>query len=285
MPVVYFTLPLSGLLVFALVLGLGAFLTRRFKLGWSLFWIGGAVFVLSQVLHIPFNAYILPNLIPSLPEPWAFYFLGFAVGLSSGVFEEGARYLMYRFWTRNARTWKQGVLLGAGHGGVEALFIGGLILWTAVNLWALRGQDLNLILSPEQASLAQRQIASLETLAWYETLAGFVERLFVLPAHIFMSVLVLQVFRRGQMRWLFFAVLWHTLLNAVGAVYVPQTLGGNWPLATVGVFGLVSLVLLLALRSPDPAEPAPEEPEPLQPIALKRAAESDEQIEASRFNR
>jgi hypothetical protein len=171
MPVVYFTLPLSGLLVFALVLGLGAFLTRRFKLGWSLFWIGGAVFVLSQVLHIPFNAYILPNLIPSLPEPWAFYFLGFAVGLSSGVFEEGARYLMYRFWTRNARTWKQGVLLGAGHGGVEALFIGGLILWTAVNLWALRGQDLNLILSPEQASLAQRQIASLETLAWYETLA------------------------------------------------------------------------------------------------------------------
>jgi uncharacterized membrane protein YhfC len=284
MPVVYFTLPLSGLLVFALVLGLGAYLTRRFNLGWGLFWTGGVVFVLSQVLHIPFNAFILPRLLPALAEPWAFYMLGLAVGLSSGVFEEGARYLMYRFWTRQARTWKQGVLLGVGHGGVEALIVGGLILWTAINLWALEGQDLNQILTPEQIPLARQQIASLEALAWYETLAGFAERLFVLPAHIFMSVLVLQVFRRGQMRWLLFAVLWHTLLNAVSAVYVPQLLGGNWPLAAAGVFGVLSLVLLFALRSPEPVEPVPQKPEPLQPVTLKRAAESDEQIEASRFN-
>ena len=53
--ILIFTYPLAILLVLVLIIGLGVYLTRKFKLGWRLFWIGGALFILSQVLHIPFN--------------------------------------------------------------------------------------------------------------------------------------------------------------------------------------------------------------------------------------
>ena len=46
---------LNWLLMIGLPVGLGVYLTRRFRLGWRLWWIGAATFVLSQVGHIPFN--------------------------------------------------------------------------------------------------------------------------------------------------------------------------------------------------------------------------------------
>lgn len=51
----YLTHALNALLMIALPVALGIFLTRRFHLGWRLFFIGAATFILSQVGHIPFN--------------------------------------------------------------------------------------------------------------------------------------------------------------------------------------------------------------------------------------
>ena len=56
------------------------------------------------------------------------------LGLSAGVFEETARYLTYRFWAKDARSWSRGLMLGAGHGGSEAILVGAL---AAVNFVAL----------------------------------------------------------------------------------------------------------------------------------------------------
>jgi uncharacterized membrane protein YhfC len=287
--ILYLTLPLSGILTFVLALGLGYFLTRRFQLGWRLYWIGAAVFILSQVFHIPFNAYVLPalgraGLLPSPPEPWALVAQGIILGLSAGIFEEGARYLMYRFWTRQARSWSKGLLLGAGHGGIEAMIIGALILWTFINFAALNGADLQAVLPADQAALAERQLAALRAMPWYESMLGFVERLFTLPVHVALSVIVMQVFVRRQIRWLFLAIGWHTLLNAVGAVIVPQMYGIYWAEAAVGMFGLASIAIIFALRQPEPEEPASAEPEPVKRIELKNVEETDEQIESSRFH-
>lgn len=284
------TFPLSGIFIFALALGLGYFLTRRFKLSWRLYWIGAAVFVLSQVFHLPFNAFVLPalsraGLLPSPPEPWALVSQGLILGLSAGIFEEGARFLMYRYWTRTARSWSKGLLLGAGHGGIEAMLVGAVILWSALNIFTLSGADLAARLPADQGALAEQQLTAFWALPWYDTFLGFIERLFTIPVHIALSLLVLQVFLRRQIRWLFAAVAWHTLLNAVGAVVVPQLYGMYWGEAVIGLFGLLSVGIIFALRSSETVEAAPDSAEaaPLNPIVLKRVEETDDQIESSRY--
>ncbi len=55
MAILYLTYPLSAVAIVTLALGLGVWITRKFQLDWRLYWIGGAIFILSQVFHIPFN--------------------------------------------------------------------------------------------------------------------------------------------------------------------------------------------------------------------------------------
>ncbi len=132
--ILYITHALNGLLMVAMPIGLGLYLTRKLSLSWRLFWIGGTVFILSQVGHIPFNIVISllfqRGVLPAPTLEWRLPFNAIFLGLSAGLFEEGARYLMYRYWTKEARWWGQGVLLGAGHGGAEAIILGVLVILT-----------------------------------------------------------------------------------------------------------------------------------------------------------
>ena len=59
--ILLFSYPLNGLLMITLPIALGIYLTRRFQLGWRLWWIGGATFVISQVGHLPFNSSHTPR--------------------------------------------------------------------------------------------------------------------------------------------------------------------------------------------------------------------------------
>ena len=111
---------LNGLLMILLPIGLGIFLTRRWKMGWRLWFIGAGTFILSQVGHIPFNLLmsLLLNRTPlvELPPAGQLVFNAAFLGLSAGLFEELFRYGMFRWWARDARSWRTGVLTGAGHG-------------------------------------------------------------------------------------------------------------------------------------------------------------------------
>jgi uncharacterized membrane protein YhfC len=71
-------------------------------------------------------------------QRWTYNLLIIAgfLGLSAGFFEESARYVVYRWWARDARTWSQGLMLGAGHGGIESILLGFLL---AINVAALAG--------------------------------------------------------------------------------------------------------------------------------------------------
>ena len=78
MSLLFFTHLLNGLLMIAMPIGLGIFLTRRFHLGWHLWWLGAATFVLSQAGHIPFNWLITRffqlGILPAPPPSWKPYF-------------------------------------------------------------------------------------------------------------------------------------------------------------------------------------------------------------------
>jgi uncharacterized membrane protein YhfC len=193
------------------------------------------------------------------------------LGLSAGLWEELARYASFRWWARDARTWRKGVLVGAGHGGVEAIILGVLVLVTFVGMLATRDVDLSTLVAPDQIDLARQQVETYWSAPWPLTLFGALERALTIPVQIALSVLVLQTFIRRQWFWVWLAVLWHAIADA-GAVYVNAKWGVYAAEATVAACTLISLGMLFALRRPEP-EPG-ENALPESPLGPPANAES-----------
>lgn len=257
---------LNFLLMIAFAVGLGLYISRRWHTKWRLYLIGAVTFVGSQILHIPFNTLVQQQL-DTLPTDTTVFanliVVAIFLGLSAGVFEEVARYLTYRFWARDARSWRKGMMIGAGHGGIEAILVALLGLVNIILFIAIRdgAVDIATVVPPEQVELLQSQIDQTFGSPWYMTLLGAAERLFALTLHLSLSLMVLQSFLRNNRLWLLAAILWHALANALAVITV-QTWGA---LATEGVLFVVALVSLAIItrfyqdRDEDAtAEPLPE---------------------------
>ncbi len=261
----------------ALPLATAAVLVRRWQVGWKLVLAGAATFVAAQVLHLPFNAYVLNPILAGLGGDLtagpgiALAISALGLGLSAGVFEEAARWFSYRFWVRSARTWREGVVFGVGHGGLEALLVGLAAAATLIQLTALRGQDLAAIVPPDQLDLARAQVEAYWALPAWATLFALAERVSAFVIQLSLSVLVLQTFlRKGRGLWLLAAVGWHALIDAA-AVYVGVATGVHSGetralLLTEGVIALlalIGLVILFRLRPvQEQAPPPPNLPQP-----------------------
>lgn len=279
---------LNAILMVALPVTLGVVIARRTGAAWRLFGIGAVTFVASQVLHIPFNAWTLNPLLESLGvEVGAggreLIMASVALGLSAGVFEETARYIVYARWLDKARSWKDGLMLGAGHGGAEAIILGGLVLATFLQMLTLRNADLSNFVAPDQIEAAQAQVEAYWSSPWYLHLLGAVERGAALIFHLSASLLVMQAFIRRNILWYLLAIAWHTTLNAV-AVYGSQ----SWSLlATEGVIwvgALLSLGIVLALRRRE-EETAKEEAAapPLRPVPENEIEINAERLKDSQY--
>ena len=258
-PILTFTYPLGIITVLVLVIGLGVFLTRKYNLGWRFYGIGAALFILAQILHIPFNFLVTrlfrTGVLPTPPENYQLIFNAVFLGLSAGLFEELVRYAGLRWWAKDARSWAKGLLFGSGWGGIEAILFYVVVLsLNYIIFMALRTQDLSSQLSPEQLAPLQQGMNIFWSVSWYDSLLGALERIFTLPIQIALTILVLQVFTRGQSRWLWIAIAWHTLIDAVVVISV-----SNWGIyvteALVVIFGLVSIGIIFALRKPEPPDP------------------------------
>jgi uncharacterized membrane protein YhfC len=285
LPVNYFLLSLNYALMILIPIALGIFIHRRTGANWRFFLMGGATFVLSQLFHIPFNwaiqrAGLLPTDLSSLAN---LLLTALFLGLSAGVFEETARYLTYRYWAKDARSWSRGLMLGAGHGGTEAIIVGVLaaVSFAGLVMTANNETILSAIPAAEQAIITD-SLAGLLGTPWYGLLLGAAERVFAIAAHLALSIMVLQVFLRGSVRWLFLAIGYHALFNMIAVVAVTRV----GPYATEGLlaaFSLLSLYIIFKLRSP---EPLPAEPEPLPPPTVEPAnlQPTEEIIDRSRYS-
>jgi len=277
---------LNALLMIAMPLGLAIWIIRRFSLTWNLWLIGAAVFIISQVGHIPFN-YLMTFLfnrtgLVNLTPTGALVFNSIYLGLSAGLWEESCRYGMYRWWVRDVRTWRKGVLLGAGHGGAEAIALGGLALYGFIQLVGLRHADLSQLVPAPQLAQAVQQVSAYWTAPWYEALLGAAERIFAMTAQIGLSILVLQVFIRRQAFWFWIAVAFHALTDG-GSLLAEHYVGVYWTEALIGLFALISLGLILALRRPEAAPAEASQPAPLVTIGRRDETETAERLEETRF--
>jgi uncharacterized membrane protein YhfC len=160
-------------LMILLPLLLGGWIKRRYGISWTVFGIGALTFILSQVGHIPFNwatGLLTGGWGIGL---WPLPLLALAAGLSAGLFEEVARWLVLRYWLKQARGWPEALQFGAGHGGIEAILLGLLVVVNLVAMFALTTIDLAALgVPPGDAATVQAGVVQFWQTPWYHVRPG-----------------------------------------------------------------------------------------------------------------
>ena len=231
-----FTYIISIILMILLPVGLAAGLRRLSPAPWLLFGLGALTFVLSQVVHLPLNEWLaelgwLPGeAVNDLPV-WR---VALTAGLTAGLCEELARSAGYLLLSKIRPGWVNlpgSLMLGLGHGGIEAMVFGGVLTAaTASALLPLRGVDLTTLgLPAEQLTALGTQLESLTGSPW-QAFYPLMERILAISAHLTLSLMVWKAFARRNLRrdWFYIplAILYHAAIDYV-AVWATTTYAGQ----------------------------------------------------------
>jgi len=243
-------------------LALAMYVGRRLDVRWRYFWYGVAVFAAVQLFtRVPavlaIQTLIAPQLKASQGLLWGWIFV---LALTAALFEEVGRYFGYRiFMGKEEKTWPKGVMYGIGHGGLESIVLVGLLSSVAslVSVLAVQSLDITKLPAEQQTALHDQFAALAAQPAWLPLLGGY-ERLCAIAFHVAMSIVVLQAFWRGRLRWLWYAIGLHFLFDFVAvaiATGLPKLAPGLDATATAlivegwaTIFAAFSLWLIFALR-------------------------------------
>jgi uncharacterized membrane protein YhfC len=243
-------------------LALAFYVGRRLHVRWRYFWYGVVVFAVVQLFTRVPAVYVIQQLIaPQLKASPAFLWGWlFILALTAGLFEEVGRYFGYRiFMGKEEKTWSKGVMYGIGHGGLESVVLVGLLssALSLINILVIQSLDITTLPAAQQAALHDQFATLAAQPAWLPLLGGY-ERLCAIAFHIAMSIVVLQAFRRGRIRWLWYAVGLHFLFD-FGAVALATGLSklttglSSTMIALIAegwvtLFAVLSLWLIFTLR-------------------------------------
>ncbi len=234
---------LSITLMILLPVLLAAGLRRLSPTPWLLFSLGALVFALSQAVHLPLNEWLadlgwLPGETLSDLPLWR---VALTAGLTAGLCEELARTAGYLVLSKMRPGWVNlpgSLMLGLGHGGIEAMVFGGVLTAATVSaLLPLRGVDLTQLgLTSEQLSALNVQLGTLTSSPWL-ALQPLLERILAISAHVTLSLMVWKSFARHNLRrdWVYIplAVAYHAAID-YAAVWASSTYQEQ-PLAYLGV--------------------------------------------------
>jgi ABC-2 type transport system permease protein len=258
---------LSVVLMILLPVLIAALLHRRFQVPWFLFCAGTLTFIASQVVHIPLNNLLMfLHLLPKTGVSDSSITLlqsSVILGLTAGLCEESARWVGYRL-LRRYRGLEDGLMIGLGHGGVEAMIFGGVLTAATVSsLVPLIGSDLaKLNLTPDQLNALTIQLNALSGMPFLAAASPLLERLLAMLIHVTLSLMVLQAFRRRNLFYYAAAVLYHMAFDAV-AVYVSTQVSNHTQLYLFLVGMLIPGVIWLVLLWRKEAQPVKRNADPV----------------------
>ncbi len=269
-------------------LALGWWIRRRYGPGWGIFAAGALTFVLSQVVHLPLN-YALGLLGGGRGVAlWPLIPMALVAGLSAGICEEGARWVVLTFFLKRVRSWAPGLQYGAGHGGGEAIIFGSLVLINLVTMLVLPSMgQLSAMIPPETMDQIRMGASAYWATPWYMAIIGGLERVFAITLQIAMALLVVRSVAERKAIYLLAAIGIHTAVDAF-SVWSIQTLGVFPTEIGIAVMALGALWLILRLRAPmtPPDAPAPVAPDrPDGPITARPLSKEElmRRIEESKY--
>ncbi|MEA5079215.1 MAG: YhfC family glutamic-type intramembrane protease [Anaerolineaceae bacterium] len=228
-----FTNVLAIVVEIGLPVTLGILAVKRGKVSIWIIVTGVLTFIGSQVVHLPLMAGINLLFINRIvPMPFAAvlpWFNAITAGVLAGLCEETARLVGFKVLKEKAQPFNSGLALGIGHGGLESVIVGFVVLFTFIS---------NLL-----------STSALTTMTFWSApittpLAGAVERISAVSAHLFMSVLVWKAVANRNYLWYLLAFGYHAVLDAV-TVFMSQSGFSMWAIEGVlTVFMLVSVFFL-----------------------------------------
>ena len=243
-------------------LALGWWLRQRLAVSWRTWGWGALTFVVSLLARRIF-LYILAFLLTPLvriaaDSPAVFWINLLVLSLTAGLFEETARWLMLQRFATAARGWRNAVMFGAGHGGIEAiLLVGGSAIYGIVLLQL--GDDLMAQTQSVQERVTMgAQLDALYALQWWDSALVVWERVAAVTFHIGAAVLVMQTVLTGRRLWWVVAVVGHALFNAT-VLAAFQFGGALWAELVGTVFALAAAYMIVRFHWLDrrrAAEPA-----------------------------
>ena len=243
-----FFMGFSLFLIFVFPIGLAIYLCVKRKASLIAVLVGALVFLVTQVLiRIP-----LLQLAASMPWYRAMaanlVVLVLFLSFTAGLFEETGRYLGFRFLLKHKLETKNALAYGVGHGGFEAIFLVGLtyINNIAISLMINSG-TFDQTVAPQLGANAEMIKSQLVNIPATTFALGGIERVLTILAHIGMSLLVYYAVRYGKVRFYFFALLAHTLMNFI-AVMISRQTNRAW-LAELFMLVVAALALVLIFRS------------------------------------
>lgn len=213
----------AGMLIGAL--GLITWLHRRYDVPYALLTVGMVTYLGALLVQVSAVRLLDRALLGVLPVG------ALVLGIAAGFGEELARAFGYQWLARSAVSRPQALMIGAGHGLTPTLYTALIAL--NVGLSALAGANNTAqTMTPPDAG---------------HTLAEALNSLLPVLMHMALSWLVLQVFLRGEVGWLFVAIFAHATIE-IGATLLgpPQSWG------VVLWRSLVALGSLALLRSLPP---------------------------------
>ncbi len=202
---------------------------------WGIFtWI-----VFSQILERGVHLMVM-KYTPIFTIPIA---LGIYGGLMAGLFEETGRFLVMKKWLKNKLEWKEGLAFGLGHGGIEAILIGGFGSFQVFTMLSIMqsGQLEKLELGKNIPPEIMQSLIELTQQPWYIFLLIGVERMFAMAIHIALSILVIYGIRERKIKYLFYAIGIHALVDFPAAFYQAKILN-LWLVEIYLVMVLIAMV-------------------------------------------
>lgn len=222
-----------------LPVGLCIYMKKVGKASLKSFFLGCGIFVvfaliLEQILHLVVGAIA--------GAFFSRHLLAFAVygGLAAGLFEETGRYVAMKFFMKGRLTKQEAVMYGVGHGGIEAILLGGMgCLSNLLTSVMINSGSLEKLLPAGDANVQAVLSQLTELPSWQFLLAGM-ERCSAVVLHIVLSYLVYLGVRNKKIQFYFLAVAIHFAVDA-GVVYA----AGHVPVLALEL-GLMAVVLAMA---------------------------------------
>jgi uncharacterized membrane protein YhfC len=165
----------------------------------ALFWaVAIAIKVIMDLtISRPFYAWLGGT----LPIDVAVLVTGLYLGLRTGILENGAVYLGTLYTKLKNMSFDDAVAVGIGFGGIEALLLGALSLLNVIAFLLYPNLYLTLPYSTQQ----QFEPSFIPI--------PIIERLFVLFAHVFATVLTIYAVKLADLKWLLAAVVYKTFID------------------------------------------------------------------------
>jgi uncharacterized membrane protein YhfC len=212
-------LSIAGMVIqFILSVGFPIFLLlyfhRKQGISWKSIMIGALTFVVFVLfLEKMMHSYLLQgntstaNFFKSHPIILALY-----GALAAGIFEEIGRYISFTILLSKYRERKDGISYGIGHGGIEAVVLGGISIITAISLALSINAGTFDQMVGNQPDMGVLKKTLLET-PFYIYFVAAVERIGAVFIQIALSLIVLYGVKQQKWIYLVGAILFHALID------------------------------------------------------------------------